>query len=321
MSESHQCSHDHHHEEEHHAHSHHGGHHHHHGDLKGKNLFITVVLNLFITVAQIIGGVVSGSMALLSDALHNFSDVGALLISYYAAKISKKESNTSRTFGYKRAEILAALFNATVLVGIGIFLIIESVTKFFNPETIESSWVIWLALLSIILNFLSVLLLHKSSKDSLNIKSAYLHLLTDVMSSIALLIGGLCMMFFGWYFLDPLISIAIAVYLIYSSISLIKETVFMLMQFVPENIDVMEIVDAVSKLEGIANMHHVHVWSLSEKDIHLEAHVDFEENINLEAIEDQFEKINAIIKGFGITHITLQPCGRCSTQNIVCADA
>lgn len=307
MSDAHHHDHEHHHE------------HHHHGDLKGKNLFITVVLNLFITIAQIVGGVISGSMALLSDALHNFSDVGSLLISYFAAKISKKESNAMRTFGYKRAEILAALFNSMLLVGVGVFLISESVDKFFNPETIESSWVVWLALLSIVLNFLSVLLLHGDSKNSLNVKSAYLHLLTDVMSSIALLIGGLCMMFFGWYFLDPLISIVIAIYLIYSSYGLIKETVFMLMQFVPENIDIVEIVAESSKIEGVKGMHHVHVWSLSEKEIHLEAHVDFESDANITEIEACFLQIEESLKKYGITHVTLQPeCGRCQNKELVC---
>jgi cobalt-zinc-cadmium efflux system protein len=289
----------------HHHHTH--EHHHHHGDLRGKNLFITIILNLIITVAQVLGGLLSGSMALLADALHNFSDVGSLIISYFATKISKKSSSAKRTFGYKRAEILAALINSMLLVGVGVFLIAESFSKLLSPEPIESSIVIWLALLSIVLNFLSVLILHKDSKNSLNIKSAYLHLLTDVMSSIALLVGGLCMMFFGWYFLDPIISIGIAIYLVISSYALIKESVFMLMQFAPEQVDSEAIVKEVHALKGVNNMHHVHIWSLDEHSIHLEAHIGFEKDISISEFDVFYEKVASLVKKHGVTHLTLQP--------------
>jgi cobalt-zinc-cadmium efflux system protein len=180
-----------------HNHSHH--HHQHHNDVKGRNLLISILLNLVITVAQVIGGILSGSLSLLSDALHNFSDVLSLIISYVANRYAKKKASFNRTFGYKRAEIIAAFVNAATLLVVAVYLIYEAVLRFFNPQEIESGLVIWLALLGIIVNGLSVLLLRKSSKENMNMRSAYLHLFTDMSASVAVLAGGLLMKYFGWF--------------------------------------------------------------------------------------------------------------------------
>lgn len=284
----------------------HSGHHHHH-EVTGKNLFLTIVLNVFITSAQIIGGIVSGSLALLSDALHNFSDVMALLIAWWANKVSAKESSEEKTFGYKRAEIVAALFNASVLAGIGVYLIVEGVAKLMHPEVIDSDIVIYLALLGIVFNFISVLLIQKDAKDNLNMKAAYLHLLSDVMTSVAVLIGGLGMKYFGAYWIDPLITIAIALYLIRTSFSLIKETTAILMQFSPKGLHVKDIEKCVLAFEGIDNLHHVHVWRLNDKEIHFEAHVDFKENLPLSEVTGVITRIEEELEEhFGISHVTLQ---------------
>jgi cobalt-zinc-cadmium efflux system protein len=173
-----------------HTHSHNHSNHH-QNDLKGRNLFISIFLNILITVAQVIGGLVSGSLSLLSDALHNFTDVLSLVISYIANLLAKKSASLHRTFGYKRAEILAAFVNASTLVIVAILLIIEAVKRFQNPIEIESNLVIWLSLLGIIANGFSVLLLKRDSNTNMNMRSAYLHLLTDMLASVAVLIGGL----------------------------------------------------------------------------------------------------------------------------------
>lgn len=292
------------HQHTHHDHDHSG---HHHHNVTGKNLFLTIILNVFITLAQIIGGVISGSLALLSDALHNFSDVMALLIAWWANKVSSRLSSEEKTFGYKRAEIVAALFNASVLAGIGVYLIVEGVAKFFHPESIDSDIVIYLAILGIVFNFASVLLIKEDAHDNLNMKAAYLHLLSDVMTSIAVLIGGLGMKYFGAFWIDPLISIAIALYLIQTSFSLIKEITAILMQFTPKNLHVKEIEQKVLSFCEVQNLHHLHIWRLNDKEIHLEAHVDFKEDIALSEatlviamIEEELEE------HFGITHVTLQ---------------
>ncbi len=208
--------------------------HHHHHHVSGKNLFITIILNIIITLAQIVGGILSGSLALLSDAMHNFSDVLALVIAYVANRLAAKPKTKEFTFGLKRAEILAALFNALVLVGIGIFLIVEAVGKLIHPEPIDSTLVIWLGMLSIVLNSASVLLIKEDAHENMNIKAAYLHLLTDVMTSVAVVIGGVAMALWHIYWIDAAISILIALYLIKEAAALVTESTAILMQSAPK---------------------------------------------------------------------------------------
>jgi len=280
---------------------------HHHHEVSGTKLFLTIVLNIIITVAQIIGGVISGSLALLSDAMHNFSDVLALLIAWGANKLSLKPANEDKTFGFKRAEIIAALFNASLLLAIAIFLIYEAVHKFLHPEPISSNWVIWLGVLSIVLNSVSVFLIKDDSHDNMNVKAAYLHLMTDVATSVAVVIGGLIMKYLHIYWVDSVITILIAFYLIYASYDIIKESVAILMQFAPE-INLEELAKSVAEIKEIENIHHIHIWRLNDHDIFLEAHIDFSNNLKLETVTKKLEKIEELLKSkFNISHITLQP--------------
>ena len=280
---------------------------HHHHEVSGTKLFLTVVLNVIITVAQILGGVISGSLALLSDAMHNFSDVLALLIAWGANRLSLKPSEESKTFGFKRAEIIAALFNSSLLLAIAIFLIYEAVHKFFHPEPVGSNWVIWLGVLSIVLNSASVLLIKDDSHDNMNVKAAYLHLMTDVATSIAVVIGGLLMKYLHIYWVDSVITILIAFYLIYASYDIIKESVAILMQFAPE-INLEELAKSVAQIEEIENIHHIHIWRLNDHDIFLEAHIDFTNNLKLDEVRVKLEEVEELLKSkFHISHITLQP--------------
>jgi cobalt-zinc-cadmium efflux system protein len=281
--------------------------HHHHHEVSGKNLFITIVLNIIITLSQIVGGILSGSLALLSDAMHNLSDVVALLIAYWANKISSRPKNNQKTFGYKRAEIIAALFNASALFGIALFLIIEAIHKFLNPETIDSILVIALGFLSIVLNAVSVLLIKDDAKHNMNMKAAYIHLLTDVMTSVAVVVGGLLMYYFHLFWIDSIITVLIAGYLIKASYSLIVESISILMQSVPDDINIDELKIDIEKYEPIDNIHHLHIWKLDDHDIHLEAHVDFNENLALKEVTKICEEIcDAIKKKYHITHMTMQ---------------
>ncbi len=279
----------------------------HHHKVSGKNLFWTIVLNIIITLSQIVGGIISGSLALLSDAMHNFSDVLALVIAYAANRMAARPNDVQRTFGYKRAEILAALFNASVLIGIAVFLIVEAFHKFYHPEPINSVWVIVLGALSIVLNTASVLLIKEDSHESMNVKAAYLHLLTDVMTSIAVMLGGVLMYYFGIFWIDPLISALIALYLIWASFGLVKESSAILMQFTPEGIDINHIVDSIEAEPEIENVHHIHIWKLDDHQINLEAHLDFCEDVTLSvsnAVIDRIEK--KLHDTFEIEHITFQ---------------
>jgi cobalt-zinc-cadmium efflux system protein len=293
--------------------------HHHHHDLSGKNLFLAIVLNVIITLAQIIGGVLSGSMALLSDAVHNFSDVMALVIAYGANRIAKRPRSEQKTFGYRRVEILAALFNAAVLIGIAIFLIVESAEKFLHPETIDSFWVITLGLLSIVLNALSVWLVKSDAHTNMNVKAVYLHLLTDVMTSVAVVVGGVLMYYYQLFWVDPLISILIALYLIGASLSLLKSSAAVLMQFAPAGLETDEIARTIEAIPEIAGVHHLHLWQLDDHRIHLEAHLDFHEDITLQACSQIIDNLErALHKRFGITHTTFQ-CehNRCDDKRLI----
>jgi len=304
------------------GHSHSHNHSHSHPDLKGRNLIISILLNIVITIAQVIGGLLSGSLSLLSDALHNFSDVISLIISFIANKLVKKEASLKKTFGYKRAEIVAAFINAATLIIVAIILIFEAIERFENPEFIESDLVIWLSLLAIIGNGFSVILLRKDAKSNMNMKSAYLHLLTDMMASVAVLIGGLLMKYYQMYWVDSALTLAIAVYLIVMGYDLLKDSFKVLMLFTPDTIQVKDIVSDIQTIEIIKNVHHVHIWQLNEAEIHFEAHVDFKENISLAQFDVVLHDIeNLVFSKYGINHVNIQPeYGKTDTKDIIVQD-
>src|SRR5690606_8048057 len=276
--------------------------------VTGKNLILSIILNVLITTAQIIGGLISGSLSLLSDALHNFTDVISLVISYVAHYLTGKKASHHMTFGYKRAEIIAAFINAITLVVIAIFLIIEALQRFSDPKIIDSNLVIWLSVIGILANGFSVLLLIKDAKRNLNMKSAYLHLFTDMLASVAVLLGGFLMKFFDWFWIDSVLTFLIGVYLIFVGWNLLRSSTKMLMLFTPEHIDIKEIVREVHKLPKVGKLHHIHVWYLNDDELHLEAHLDFRENIDLESFNIILECIEEVLhEKFGINHITIQP--------------
>ncbi len=288
------------------SHSH--GHSHSHTNLKGRKLLLSILLNIIITVAQVIGGLISGSLSLLSDALHNFSDVLSLIVSYIADLYSKKEASLTKTFGYKRAEIIAAFVNALSLILVAIYLVYEAVERFLNPQAIESGIVIWLAVLGIAANGFSVLLLKKDSKENMNMRSAYLHLLTDMSASVAVLIGGLLMKYFGWFWVDSVLTVLIAIYLIVMGWDLFKQSFKVLMLYTPDHLNIEEISSKIIEISEIKNVHHVHVWQLNEKEIHLEAHIVLERDVTISQFDSISETVEELLfHDYEINHVTLQP--------------
>ncbi|MGV6846392.1 MAG: cation diffusion facilitator family transporter [Lutibacter sp.] len=298
-------------------------HQHHHHQVSGKNLVITILLNVSITVAQIIGGFLSNSLALISDALHNFTDVISLIVSYLAYLLTvKKKQTLKQTFGYKRAEIIAAFINGSTLIVIAIFLAVEAISRFFNPHIIQGNMVIWLALLSIIANGLSVLLLKKDANHNLNMKSAYLHLFTDMLTSIAVLIGGLLIKYYQIYWVDSVLTLVIAAYLIYMSWSILISAIKILMLFVPNDINIHHIISEITKIDKIKNVHHVHIWQLNDHDYHFEAHVEFKSDIPLSEFDEICNQVeNLLLNKFKIYHVTLQPeYSRTDNKEIIIQD-
>ena len=287
---------------------HHNHNHSHHHQVEGKNLLFSIFLNMVITLAQIIGGILSGSLALLSDALHNFSDVLSLVFSYAAHKLSKKKASVNQTFGYKRAELIAAFINAMTLIIVALFLVYGAIERFFNPQHIESGLVIWLSILGIVMNGLSVLLLKKDADKNLNMKSAYLHLFTDMLASVAVLVGGLLMKYLQWFWVDSALTLAIAIYLIAVGFDLLKTSTKMLMLFTPSCLNINDIISEVHKISGVNKLHHIHVLYLNEEELHLEAHLDCSEDIKMSEFNLLLDKVEHVLfEKFHINHINIQP--------------
>jgi len=278
-------------------------------DSKEKKLGLSILLNLFITIAQLIGGLVSGSLALLSDALHNFSDVVSLIVSFIACRLIKRPFTHEKTFGWKRAEIIAALFNSAILIAFAVNLIWAGFSRLIssNVESIEASYVILLAALSILVNGFSVLLLRKDAEDNMNIESSYLHLLSDMFTSVAVLAGGIAMYFYGIFWIDSVLSIGIAIYLIYISFKLLLNTLRVIMHFTPSHIDLESIESDICAIPEIDNIHHIHIWQLNDKEIHFAAHLDFKRDQKLSDANKIKKKVIQLLRDkYQINHTVLQ---------------
>lgn len=297
-------------------------HNHNHQELNSRNLLISIILNIAITLAQVVGGFLSGSLALLSDALHNFSDVISLIISWVANRLVKKKASLQRTFGFKRAEILAAFINAATLIVVAILLIFEAAERFSHPQEITSNLVILLSVIAIFGNGFSVLLLKKNANDNMNLKSAYLHLFTDMMASVAVLVGGLLMKFYQVWWVDSVLTLGIALYLVVMGWSLLKNSFKVLMLFTPEATSVDVIVRDLQALDKVKNVHHLHIWQLNEDEIHLEAHIDFTEDILLSEFDAILNTIEVLLQNkHDINHVNIQPeFGKCDAKDIIVQD-
>jgi cobalt-zinc-cadmium efflux system protein len=283
-----------------------------------KNLIFTMLLNFLITIAEIIGGIFSGSLSLISDALHNFSDGIAIIITYIAMKLGKKPKTLKYTFGLKRAEILAAIINSSTLIVISFFLIKEAIDKLINPTPITGYLMLIVATIGLIANIAGTLLLKKGSKDSMNMRAAYLHLFSDAISSLAVIIGAIFIIYFQVYWIDPILTILISLYILKEAYSITKEAVEVLMMAAPEGIDANDIKSEVEAFKGVVNIHHLHLWKLNDNTIHFEAHIEVKDDLisNLMPLKEEIEEL--LEHKFGIEHTTIQfEIGDCNQELIV----
>ena len=282
------------------------------GDIKveskeNRNLLVTVLLNIFISFAELAGGIFSNSLALVSDAIHNFSDGLAIAVTYISIKISNKQSNQANTFGYKRIQILAALFNAVTLIAICIFLLFEAYQRFLNPEPIQSIPMFIVATIGLIANIIGVFLLKDFSSGNLNIKAAYLHLIGDSLSSVAVIVGGLLIYFYNLQWIDPLITVLISIYIIKETYHVLAETYSILMQASPKSVDINIIRDEIKMIAGVNDIHHVHIWSLTDQMIHFEGHIELSKDTKISETQEIYCQIKKLLEHrHGIHHITLQ---------------
>ena len=276
-----------------HDHKHHHHHHHNFNDSSTLKLWISIFLNLAITIAEFVGGILSNSLALLSDAVHNLNDTLSLAISLVARKISKKGANNDKTFGYKRAEIIGAFINLITLVLVALFLIKEGVERFFDPQPIDGFTMFWVAIVGLLGNFITAALLFKDSKDNLNLKSAYIHILSDGLSSVGVIIGGWLILKYEWYIVDTFLTVGIGAYILWHSYHMLQETTDILMQSTPEQINLPELTSRIEKIHKVQEVHHVHVWRLDENEIMMESHIVVdEEDINeMEVIKKEIKTL------------------------------
>ena len=283
-----------------------------------KNLYLTILLNFLITVVEFVGGIISGSLSLLSDAIHNFSDGIAIIVSYIAIRLSKKPRTLRHTFGLKRAEILATIINASTLIIISFFLIREAIERFSNPPHITGSLMLIVAVVGLVANVVGTMLLKKGSDENINIRAAYFHLLGDAVSSLAVIIGALFIMAFNITWIDPTLTILISMYILKETYNIIKGAVDVIMMSSPPEIDMAELQGAVESIDGVNNIHHVHVWKMNDSQIHFEAHVDVEDLL-VSRTSDIRRQIEVILQNkHNITHTTLQfECNSCNKKDLV----
>lgn len=292
-----------------HEHSHNHGHNHSHGLTSEKNMLVAIVLNSLITAAEIAGGILSGSLSLLSDAFHNLSDVVSLIISYIAMLVGKKSKSSTKTYGYKRAEILAALGNVIILFIVCGYILYEGIIRFSKPEHIKTVIMLSVAFVGLLGNGISVAMLFKDSKSNINIKSAFLHLLGDTVSSVAVIVTAIILMFKpDWYMLDTILSIAIALYIIKESISILMDSLNILMQGVPKGLDKAKIKERIYSLKSlkIKDIHHIHMWDITPGKTVFDAHIVVNEK-SLKNADNIILQVNNLLSSeFHISHSTIQ---------------
>lgn len=271
-----------------------------------KRLVLSIVLNLIITIAEIVGGLVSGSLALLSDALHNFSDTASLGISLAAAKIASRQPDNRKTYGYHRAQIIGAFINLITLVLIALFLIREAIERYFNPQPIEGQILLVVAGIGLLANLITAALLYRQSKENLNIRSAFVHIMGDAFSSVGVVIGGFLILRYQLYFVDALVTLLISLYILVHATGMLRQTMNILMQGVPDGIELDNIINAVKSFQGIVDIHHLHVWQMDENHASLEAHIVISPR-DPEAITHLKDAIKTkLASAFDIHHSTLE---------------
>jgi len=272
--------------------------------IGNKRLGLAIVVNILLTVAQVIGGVLSGSLSLIADALHNFSDAASLLIAWVARKIGRQPADHFRTFGYKRAEVIATLINLVTLVLVGLYLVFEALWRMYEPQIIEGWTVVIVAVIATAIDVATATLTYSMSKDSMNIKAAFLHNVSDALASVGVIIAGSLILLYDWYWSDTLLTLIIAGYVLYQAATLLPKTIHILMQGTPKGISIDEVIKVMESVSGVSNVHHVHIWQLDEHSNALEAHVVITDISQITMVKAAIKK--ALSQDYAIEHSTLE---------------
>lgn len=285
--------------------------------VEGGRMAIVAILNVLISAVELAGGILSGSLSLLSDSLHNFSDTAAILISWAALRIAGKKRSVRKTYGYQRAEVLAAFVNAAFLLVLSVFIFAAAFGRFRNPAHINGSLMTFIAAIGLVANLLSSVLLKRKAKENMNVRSSYLHMLSDTVSSVGVLVGGIAVRLWGALWIDPLIAMLVSLYIIRETWVIVREAVDILMQS-SADIDYAALKKDVESISGVVNIHHVHTWRSDEKTVYLEGHVDLCDMM-LSETGEIYGAIERLLKDkYGISHATIQfETDRCPDKEVI----
>ncbi len=288
--------------------------HHHHPEVNAKTigyLFVSFAINILLSLVELIAGIIGGSVALIGDALHNTSDAFSILIAVCAYKIGRKKADMHFTFGFKRAEIIGGFVNLILLFISGIYLLVEGIGKLITPQAIDGSLIVWVSVLALFVDGVTARLSHRDAHHNGNMKMLFLHNLADALGSVGVIISGLCVMYFNWLFVDGVIALAIAAYMIFQSIVSFPKFVRILMNAAPDHISVEEVKKAILSIPHVQNVHHIHLWSVSENDVSVECHIVSD---SPQAVADVRQVLH---NRFEIMHCNIQTetrsdeCGEC----------
>lgn len=279
---------------------------------------IVTVFNIIITVAEFIGGFMSGSLALISDAVHNLSDVGSIILAFIANLIARRQKNTRKTFGYERAETLAAFTNGIILIVISIYLFIEAIQRFSNPEPIQGKIMFIVSLIGLAGNVISMLVMMIDTKGSLNARALFLNMASDALSSIAVVVGSIVISIWNITIIDPILTLLASVLLLWEAIKVTMKAANILMEGNPD-IDLNKVNAILTSFTEVKNVHHVHVWQYSDDIIMLDAHINVSKSMQIEEIETLYGQIEKKLKKeLGIRHVTLQAeCERGKNEKMI----
>ena len=282
--------------------------HHHHPDpsmIEGdRRVGTAIAVNIALTLVQIVAGVISGSLALIADAIHNLSDALSLVIAFYARRIARRPADKAMTYGYGRAEVVAALINYTTLIVIALYLATQGIERLFNPVEITGWIVVTVAGVALVIDTITAALIFRLSHNSMNMRAAFLHNLADALGSVAVIVAGTLILLYDWRLIDPIVTLFISAYILWHSYQGIRPVIRVLMLAAPEDTDLPELIAALEDRDGVESLHHVHLWRMQEHEPAFEAHVVIAEGADAEAVRRDLKSL--LDRRFGVSHCLLE---------------
>ncbi|MBR4106176.1 MAG: cation transporter [Alphaproteobacteria bacterium] len=288
--------------------------HHHHAEVSSKTvglLFLSFIINMLLSVVEIIGGIISGSVALIGDALHNTSDAFSILVAVLAFKIGAKRANSKYTYGFRRAEVIGGFINLILLFISGCYLAVEGVGRLISPQQIDGKMIIVISVLALVIDALTAKISHHGAHHNHNMKMVFVHNLADAFGSLGVIVSGICVLLWGVYRIDGIIALVIAAYMIWQAIASFKPIVNILMNAAPESIDLEEVKKSIAKIKGVKDVHHLHLWCIDEHETALECHVISEDMTVAQKIAKKLDEKFAI-EHCNVQVETKEKCCKCS---------